>query len=169
MGTLTNRSAASVGGLTSAAVATALATKSPDLSIRAVFFAAVANGSIAQVHVQKGVDQLAPPGSFTPIDGISTAAAESPDPGVVTRVGMAFNWVPTRILYVTDPHANRILALDINDEGTVADPQALFAATNARYLRSQDFDTPVDLTAAVPEVAARNFASNTTLGGGSDF
>jgi Di-haem oxidoreductase, putative peroxidase len=168
-GTLTNRSPASIGGLTSAAVATALATKSPDLSIRAVFFAALADGSIAQVHVQKGVDRLVPPGSFTPIDGINTDAAESSDPGVVTRVGMAFNWVPTRILYVTDPHANRILALDINDDGTVADPQALFTATNARYVRSHVFDTPVDLTAAVPEVAARNFASNTTLGGGSDF
>ena len=38
-------------GLTAASVATALATKSPDLAIpqRAVFFAALANGSIAQV------------------------------------------------------------------------------------------------------------------------
>jgi hypothetical protein len=34
-GTVTNRRAASIGGLTSAAVATALITKSPDLSIRA--------------------------------------------------------------------------------------------------------------------------------------
>ena len=84
-GTVTNRSAASIGGLTSAAVATALITKSPDLSIRAVFFAALADGSIQQVHVQKGVDQLAPPGSFTPIAGISTDAAESANPDVVTR------------------------------------------------------------------------------------
>src|SRR5881396_1602277 len=139
-GTVTNRSAASIGGLTSAAVATALATKSPDLSIRAVFFAALADGSVAQVHVQKGVYQLAPPGSFTPIDGISTDNAESSDPNVVTRVGIAFNWVPTRILYVTDPLADRILALDISNEGTVTDPQALFTATNARYLSSRFFD-----------------------------
>jgi len=77
IGTLTNRSAASIGGLTSAAVATALATKSPDLSIRAVFFAALADGSIAQVHVQKGVDQLVPPRSFTPIDGIRKTSLRS--------------------------------------------------------------------------------------------
>jgi hypothetical protein len=74
-GTITNRNATSIGGLTSAAVATALATKSPDLSIRAVFFAALADGSVQQVHVQKGVDQLVPPGSFTAIWGIGTDAA----------------------------------------------------------------------------------------------
>jgi hypothetical protein len=50
-GTETNRSAESVGGLTSAAVATALVTKSPDLSVRAVFLAALADGSVAQIHV----------------------------------------------------------------------------------------------------------------------
>jgi hypothetical protein len=99
-------------------VATALITKSPDLSIRAVFFAALADGSIQQVHVQKGVDQLAPPGSFTPIAGISTDAAESANPDVVTRAGMIFNWVPTRVLYVSDPLADRILALDISDESS---------------------------------------------------
>ena len=149
-GTITNRSAASIGGLTSAAVATALATKSPDLSIRAVFFAALADGSIQQVHVQKGVDQLAPPGSFTPIAGISTDAAESANPDVVTRVGMIFNWVPTRILYITDPLANRILALDISDESSdpATSSNTLFAASNARYLTSPFFDRPVDIAPA---------------------
>jgi hypothetical protein len=170
-GTITNRNAASIGGLTSAAVATALATKSPDLSIRAVFFAALADGSVQQVHVQKGVDQLAPPGSFTPIAGISTEAAESANPDVVTRAGMIFNWAPTRILYVSDPLADRILALDISDESSdpATSTSTLFTATNARYLTSPFFDRPVDIAPATPEVAARNFASNTTLGGGSDF
>jgi hypothetical protein len=156
-------------GLTTAAVATALATKSPDLAIpqRAVFFAALADGSIAQVHVQKGVDPLVRAGSFTPIPVISTGAAESTNPNTATRVGMIFNWAPTRILYVSDPLANRILALDISDEGT--SPQTLFAATNARYIRSPLFDVPIDIAPAVPEVAARNFASNTTLGAGSDI
>ena len=170
-GTSTNRNAVSIGGLSSAAVATVLATKSPDLSIRAVFFAALADGSIQQVHVQKGVDQLAPPGSFTPISGISTDAAESSNPDVVTRVGMIFNWVPTRILYVTDPLANRILALDISAESAdpTTDPNTLFAAENPRYFTSPFFDKPIDVAPATPEVAARNFASNTTLGGGSDF
>lgn len=166
-GNLTNRSSASTQGLTSGAVATSLVTKSPDQSIRAVFFAALADGSIAQVHVQKGVDALAPPESFTPICCISTANAESADPNVITRVGMIFNWVPTRILYVSDPVANRILALDISNEGT--DPQTLFAATNTRYITSSLFNIPIDIAPAVPEVAARNFASNTTLGAGSDI
>src|SRR5258705_4720975 len=34
-----------------------LLTKSPDTSGRAVFLAALADGSVAQVHVQKGVDR----------------------------------------------------------------------------------------------------------------
>jgi hypothetical protein len=146
-------------GLTTAAVATALATKSPDLEIpqRAVFFAALADGSIAQVHVQKGVDPLVGAGAFTPIPVLATWAAESTDPNTVTRVGMIFNWAPTRVLYVSDPLANRILALDISDEGTLAQP--LLTATNARYIRSPRFDVPIDIAPAVPEVAARNFAS----------
>lgn len=166
-GSVTNRGPASTQGLTAGALATALAGKSPDQSVRAVFFAALADGSIAQVHVQKGVDALAPPGSFTPIPGVNTDAAESSDPGILTRVGIAFNWVPTRILYVTDPLANRILALDISDEGVAA--QTLLTASNPRYLQSQWLDKPVDIAPAAVEVSARNFASNTTLGGGSDF
>ena len=166
-GNVTNRGPASTQGLTAGALATALAGKSPDQSVRAVFFAALADGSIAQVHVQKGVDALAPPGSFTPIAGINTDAAESSDPGILTRVGIAFNWVPTRILYVTDPLADRILALDISDEGVT--PQTLMTASNPRYLQSQWLDKPVDMAPAVVEVSARNFASNTTLGGGSDL
>jgi hypothetical protein len=78
-GNLTNRGAASQG-LTAAALATALITKSPDQSTRAVFFAALADGSVVQVHVQKGVDGLVPPGSFTPISVIDRDRAESSDP-----------------------------------------------------------------------------------------
>jgi hypothetical protein len=165
----TNRLGTPTGGLTSAAVATALATKSPDLLIpqRAVFFAALADGRIDQVHVEKGVDPLVGAGAFSPLPVIDTATAESTDPNAVTRVGMIFNWVPTRILYVTDPLANRIVAMDISDEGTVSQP--VFTASNQRYLRSGFFDVPIDIAPAQPEVAARNFASNTTLGGGSDF
>jgi hypothetical protein len=153
-------------GLTTAAVATALATKSPDLAIpqRAVFFAALADGSIAQVHVQKGVDPLADAGSFNPIPLITTSAAESTDPNTATRVGMLFNWAPKRILYVSDPLANRILALDISEEGTA--PQTLFVADNARYIRSPLFDVPIDIAPATPEVAARNFANQRVDGPG---
>ena len=165
----TNRVGTPAGGLTAAAVATALATKSPDLLIpqRAVFFAALADGRIDQVHVEKGVDPLVGAGAFSPLPVVDTVSAESTDPDAITRVGMIFNWVPTRILYVTDPLANRIVAVDISDEGTVSQP--VFTASNQRYLRSGFFDVPIDMAPAQPEVAARNFASNTTLGGGSDF
>jgi hypothetical protein len=161
-GSVTNRSPASTHGLTAGALATVLLTRSPDLSGRAVFLAALADGSVVQVHVQRGVDGLAPPGSFTPIAGVSTERAESASRHAVTRVGMVFNWVRTRNVFVTDPLADRILVLDLTDDGT------LFQAT-PRYLRSRYLDKPVDVAAAVPEVAARNFASNTTLGGGSDL
>jgi hypothetical protein len=163
-GDVTNRNAASTHGLTSPALATSLVTKSPDGSGRAVFFAALADGSVVQVHVQKGVDGMvgAGPGSFAPLTGITTAAAESADPDVITRVGMVFNWVPNKVLYVTDPLANRILVLDLSDDGT------LFTAT-PRYLMSAWLSTPVDIAPTSVEVAARNFASNTTLGGGSDL
>ena len=161
-GNVTNRNAAFTHGLTAPAVATSLVTKSPDGTGRAVFFAALADGSVVQVHVQKGVDGLAPAGSFTPIKGISTKTAESSDPDAITRVGMVFNWVPNKVIYVADPLANRILALDISDDGT------LFTST-PRYISIPWLDRPVDIAPTSDEVGARNFASNTTLGGGSDL
>lgn len=161
-GDVTNRNASSTHGLTAPALATSLVTKSPDGTGRAVFFAALADGSVVQVHVQKGVDGMAAPGSFTPLTGITTPAAESADPDVITRVGMVFNWVPNKVIYVTDPLANRILALDLSDDGT------LFTAT-PRYLTSSWLSRPVDIAPTSVEAAARNFASNTTLGGGSDL
>jgi hypothetical protein len=168
-GDLTNHPLTPTGGLTTAAIATALGTKSPELTIpqRAVFFAAMADGSVDQVHVEKGVSPLVAAGAFTPIPVITTDAVESTDPRVATRAGMIFNWVPTRNLFVTDPLGDRILVLDISDEGT--HPQPLFSASNLRYITSSRFDVPIDMAAAVPETASRNFASNTTLGGGSDL
>jgi hypothetical protein len=163
-GNETNRGPASTKGLDHGAVATALMTKSPDGTGKAVFLAAEADGSIVQVHVLKGVDALAPAGTFTPLPAVTTAAAESTARDAVTRVGLAFNWVPTRIAYVTDPLADRVVALDLSDDGT------LFSTTGApRELRSRWFDRPVDIAPAVVEVAGDNFASNTTLGGGSDL
>jgi mono/diheme cytochrome c family protein len=161
-GNVTNRNSASTHGLTAPAVATSLITKSPDGTARAVFFAALADGSVVQIHVQKGVDGLVPAGTFTPIKGITTQAANSTDPNAITRVGMVFNWVPNKVVYVTDPLANRILALDISDDGT------LFTA-NPRHISAPWLNRPVDMASASVEVAARNFASNTTAGGGSDL
>src|SRR5262249_7887254 len=55
-GDVTNRSASSTHGLVTAALGTAIVTKSPDLTGRAVFVAVEADGSVVQIHVQKGVD-----------------------------------------------------------------------------------------------------------------
>ena len=159
----TNRSAASTEGLDHGAVATALLTKSPDGTGKAVFLAAEADGSIVQVHVLKGVDAFAPAGTFAPLPTLTVAATQSLARDAVTRVGMVFNWVPTRVVYVTDPLADRVVALDLGDDGT------LFTTGTPREIRSRWFDRPVDLAAAVPEVASDNFSSNTTLGGGSDL
>lgn len=157
----TNRAGAT-HGLTSAALGTAILTKSPDLTGRAVFAAVEADGSVVQIHVQKGIDALAPAGTVTPLARIDRAAAESSDPHVVAREGIVFNWVPTRNLFIADPQANRLVVLDIGDDGT------RFAAT-AREIRRPEFDVPIDLAPATREVAAGSFASNTTLGGGSDL
>jgi hypothetical protein len=159
----TNRGPASTEGLDHGAVATALLTKSPDGTGKAVFLAAEADGSIVQVDVLKGVDGFAPAGTFTALPALTVAATQSMSRDAVTRVGMIFNWVPTRIVYVTDPLADRIVAIDMSDDGT------LFTAGAPREIRSRFFDRPVDLAAAVPEVASDNFSSNTTLGGGSDM
>jgi hypothetical protein len=161
-GDLTNGSPATTHGLTAGALATALITKSPDNSGRAVFLAALADGSVVQVHVQRGVDALARQGSFRPIPNITTAKAESNRASDITRVGMLFNWAPTRNVFVTDPLANRILVLDLSDDG------ALFRS-RSRYLTSEWLNRPIDLAPATVEVGTRNFASNTTLGVGSDI
>jgi hypothetical protein len=167
MGNDTNGSPSSTHGLVAGALATSLITKSPDGSGRAVFFAALADGSAVQVHVEKGVDGLAPPGTFTPIPGVSPEKAESTDPDVVVRVGMVFNWVPapvapTPVVYITDPLADRIVALELDNDGT------LFTQTT-RSITSPWLDRPVDIAGTSIETAARNFASNTVIGGGSDL
>lgn len=164
-GDLTNR-AGSTKGLNTGALATAIITKSSDGSGRAVFAAVEADGSIVQVHVQKGVNELVPAGTITPISQVTPAAAESNDKNTVTRVGIAFNWVPNPVIYVTDPQKNRLLAFDITADGT------LFHASAPRFVADSDddtFDVPIDVAPTVPEVAAENFSSNTTLAGGADL
>ncbi len=161
-GTQTNRNSSSVGGLTSATLGTAILTKSPDLTGRAVFVAVGADGSVMQVHVQKGVDQLAPPGTVTPVTTLNRTTAESTDPKVIAREGVLFNWAPTRNVLIADPQANRLVVLDITDDGT------LFHATS-RYLSSPVFNVPIDIAPTTREVAAGSFASNSTLGVGSDI
>src|SRR4029453_14683198 len=103
-GNLTNRTPATLHGLSAGALATALLTKSPDPATngRAVFLAALADGSVAQVHVQLGVDDLLPPGSFSALPDISTERAESDSAAIATRVGLLFTWVQSETVFTTD-------------------------------------------------------------------
>ena len=76
---------------------------------------------------------------------------------------MVFNWVPDRILYVTDAVANSIAVLPLAVDGPI------FRVENLRRLKSPVLDRPVDIAPAVPETASPAFSSNTSLAGGSDL
>ena len=148
------------GALNTGALATALLGMSPDGSKRAVFAVLTADGAIAQAHTEQALDGLSPPGTIT-----SVAVLADPDtaqPGV-TRIGMAFNWVPDRILYVTDPLRNAVVAITLTDDGRV------FRPASVRLITSPQFDQPVDLAPTMPESANPMFSSNTSLAGGSDL
>jgi hypothetical protein len=160
-GTLTNRQRQQIpGALTSGAVGTALLGKSPDGGGRAVFAVALADGSLVQVHVEHGVDGLAPAGTIGALDEVADATGNMPS---ATRVGLAFNWVPDRLLYVADPRHNAVAVLTLGDDGSV------FRLQYVRHLVNTDLHVPIDVAPAVPEIANPGFASNTTLAGGSDL
>jgi len=160
-GTLANRQTQQVpGALTHGAVGNALLGKSPDGSGRAVFAVALADGSLVQVHVEHGVDGLAPAGTIGSLDDAEYVSGNTP---AVTRVGMAFNWVPDRILYVTDPVHHAVAVLTLVDDGSI------FRLQLVLHLVNTDLNVPVDVAPAVPEIANPGFASNTTLAGGSDL
>ena len=139
------------GSLDHAALGTAFLGASPDGTGLAVFAAVTADGAIEQVHVQDGVDGLAPAGSVLPGDD---------DAGVV---GMAFRWNPQRVLYVADPGRDQILLLSLDDD------RRQFRVTGTHRIASPLLSKPVDLAAALPEIANPGFASHTTLAGGSDI
>ena len=160
-GTLANRQAQLIpGALTHGAVGNALLGKSPDGSGRAVFAVALADGSLVQIHVEHGVDGLAPAGTIGSLDDAEHVTGNTLP---VTRVGMAFNWVPDRILYVTDPVHHAVAVLTLVDDGSI------FRLQLVLHLVNTDLNVPVDVAPAVPEIANPGFASNTTLAGGSDL
>jgi hypothetical protein len=160
-GTLTNRQPQQVpGALTSAAVGTALLGPSPDGSGQAVVAVALADGSLVQIHEEHGVDGLAPAGTIGALDDVEDTTGPTLS---VTRVGLAFNGGPDRLLYVADPRHNAVAILTLGDNGSV------FCLQRVLHFVNPDFNVPVDVAPAVPEVAHRGFASNTTLAGGSDL
>lgn len=151
-----------LGGLGAATLGTALLGKSPDQSGRAVFAVLMADGRIAQVHVEKGVDGLAPGGTIRPLSALSPRDGDSTEQMAI-RAGMVFNWVPDRIIYVADPLGNAVVALTLADDGRV------FRVASQRRIQVPEFNVPIDLAPAVPEVANPGFSSNTTLAGNSDL
>lgn len=130
---------------------TALLGASPDGSGFAVFAAATGAGAVVQIHVQDGVDGLAPPG---------TIAVGADDPGVI---GITFKWNPRRVLYLADGLRNRIVLLHLTDD------TRQFKVERVSPIDSPLLHHPVDLAAAIPEIANPRFASHTTLAGGSDL
>lgn len=156
-GSLTNRDAQRVpGDLHAGAVGNAFLGASPDTSGRAVFAVTTSDGALVQVHVEHGVDGLAPPGTVAPLVGKD--GSDEP-----TRVGMVFNWVPDRFLYVSDPVNDAILQLHLDDDFEI------FQVVGTRRLESRYLSAPIDLAPAVPEIANPAFSSNTTLAGGADL
>jgi hypothetical protein len=130
---------------------------SPDGSKRAVFAVLTADGAVAQAHAEFAVDGLAPAGTVSPIP-IGPAEVSR-----VTRAGMIFNWVPDRVLYITDPTRSVVTALTLTTDDKV------FRLKDTRHFAPRELVAPIDLAPVVPEVANPGFSSNTTLAGGSDM
>ena len=190
-GALTSRLPAQLvpGALNTGAVGTAFLGHSPDGSTRAVFCVVLADGSIVQEHTARGVDGLAPIGTIAPLLsrdldlGSATSMAtkrsdapldpepDSPDdqrqdyrsPHISARLGVIFNWEPTRILYVSEPFEKRIAVLDITDDGEV------FRVARIRHFTAEALNEPIDLAPVIVETTDPNFSSNTTLDRDSDF
>ncbi len=160
-GSITNRSPQlAPGALSSGGVASALLGMSPDGSKRAVFAVLAADGSLAQAHTEFALDGLAPPATITPISVPPPATASAT---MITRAGMIFNWVPDRILYVTDAKRNAVIAL------TLTSDEKIFRVRDNRTFTPPELNVPVDLAPVISEIANPGFASNTTLAGNSDM
>ena len=153
---------AMAGALDTGAAGTAFLGHSPDGSTRAVFAVVAADGSIVQEHTGKGLDGLAPVGTISALLGHEPDRGED-DRTVTPRLGVLLNYSPTRILYVSEPFENTIVALDLSDDGTI------FHVTNVRRFHSEALNEPVDLAPVVNETSDNRWASNTTLDVRSDF
>ena len=141
------------GSLTRGALGTAFLGPSPDGSGLAVFAVVTSDGAVVQVHVQDGVDGLALPGTIGPV-GVED------DQGVI---GIAFKWNPERVLYIADAARDRVVLLHLEDD------RRHFKVGHSSTIMLPALKQPVDVAAALPEIANPSFASHTTLAGGSDL
>jgi hypothetical protein len=170
-GNLTPRLPAQVlaGSLRRGAVGTAFLGRAPDGSGRAVFSVVLADGSIVQVHTAQAVDGLARAGTVSPLLDRRRHDADDHHDGhdneerVSLRLGVILNYIPTRILYVSEPLEDRIAALDLIDDGVI------FRAGRMRRFHSEALNQPIDLAPAEIETSNPNWSSNTTLEEGADF
>jgi hypothetical protein len=151
------------GALTRGAVGTAFLGRSPDGSTKAVFSVVLADGSIVQAHTLKAVDGLAPAETVSPLLGRRWDDEDDDGRGVSARLGVILNYIPTRILYVSEPFENTITAIELSDDGVI------FRVGAMRRFHSEALNHPVDLAPAVNEKHDSNWSSNTTLEGGADF
>jgi hypothetical protein len=115
---------------------------------------------LVQTHTEFALDGLAPPVTITPIAVPAPAASAT---AMLTRAGMIFNWVPDRILYITDAGRNAIVAL------TLTSDEKVFRIRDNRTFTPPELNVPVDLAPVVSEIANPGFSSNTTLAGNSDI
>src|SRR5262249_61216962 len=121
-GSLTPRQPAQIisGALERGAVGTAFLGHSPDGSGRAVFSVVVADGSIVQEHTAKALDGLAPADTISPLLARHSEEDEDDDrPDALPRIGIILNYSPTRILYVSEPFQDSIVAIDLIDDGVL--------------------------------------------------
>lgn len=151
------------GALNTGAVGTALLGRSPDGSTRAVFAVVCADGSIVQEHTAKALDGLAPAGTVDPVLGHKLRGLDDENRNATPRVGVLLNYEPTRILYVSEPFSNSIVALSLVDDGVI------FHVVGIRRIHSLALNGPVDLAPAEMETEDGNWASNTTLEEDADF
>ena len=161
-GNLTNRVLQAIpGALNTGAVGTALLGHSPDGSGKAVFAVVCADGSIVQEHTLKGLDGLAPAATVYPV--LHGEEDDDHENHTQPRVGVLLNYSPSRILYVSEPFANSIAVIPLNDDGVV------FHVGTARHIFSEDLNQPIDLAPVAMETSDPNWASNTTLDVQADF
>jgi hypothetical protein len=160
------------GALNKAAVGTAFLGRSPDDTGRAVFSVVVADGSIVQEHTAKALDGLAPAGTVQPLENRSWSTDDANDvkpplQRVTPRLGAILNYEPTRILYVSQPFDDSIMAIDLAI-GNPGDDE-IFVPSASRVIRSAALNQPVDLAPVEIETEDPNWASNTTMEEQSDF
>jgi hypothetical protein len=163
-GVRTNRPNSYDVGLVGGSFGTAFLGLSVDGSGREVFAVTNGDGSVAQVHLEKGVDGLIFKGKIGAHSG-SVQAQQSWGPGAVmnTRAGMLFQAEPTPLLFLCDPSNDQILVYQIKNNGIV------FRASNLPWwvLQGAAISSPVDIAPAV--LATSGPISNTTLAPGSDL